>query len=57
MKSNGYKPEITQTPGTLRTRIALRVELARDLDPQSLDHLLAHQRIADLERQLQAMEG
>jgi hypothetical protein len=57
MKSNGYKPEITQTPSTLRTRIALRVELARDLDPQSLDHLLAHQRIADLERQLQKMEG
>jgi hypothetical protein len=57
MKSNGYKPEITQTPGTLRTRIALRVELARDLDTQSLDYLLAHQRIADLERQLQKMEG
>jgi hypothetical protein len=57
MKSNGYKPTISQTPGTLRTRIALRVELARDLDPQSLDYLLAHQRIADLERQLQKMEG
>lgn len=48
---------LPNTPGTLRSRIQLRVELARDLNPQTLDYLLAHQRIADLERQLAAMEG
>jgi hypothetical protein len=45
------------TPGTLRARIQLRVELARDLNPETLDYLLAHQRIAALEHQLAAMEG
>jgi hypothetical protein len=35
----------------------LRVELARDLNPETLDYLLAHQRIAELERELAAMEG
>jgi hypothetical protein len=53
----GYKKHIPQTPGTLRERIRLRVELARDLDPESLGYLLAHQRIADLERQLAEKEG
>jgi hypothetical protein len=48
---------LPETPGTLRARIALRVELARDLDPQTLDYLLAHQRIAALEHKLAAMEG
>ncbi len=48
---------IPQTPGVLRARIALRVELARDLDPESIGYLLAHQRIAELERQLAALEG
>lgn len=48
---------IPQTPGVLRARIALRVELARDLDPESIGYLLAHQRIAELERELQKMEG
>jgi hypothetical protein len=48
---------IKQTPGVLRSRIALRVELARDLDPRSLDYLLAHQRIAELERELAKLEG
>lgn len=48
---------IPQTPGVLRARIALRVELARDLNPETLDYLLAHQRIAELERQLAALEG
>jgi hypothetical protein len=48
---------IPQTPGVLRARIALRVELARDLDPHSLDYLLAHQRIAELERDLAKLEG
>ena len=48
---------LPDTPGTLRARIQLRVELARDLDPHTLDYLLAHQRIAALEHQLAAMEG
>ena len=48
---------LPDTPGTLRARIQLRVELARDLDPESLSYLLAHQRIAALEHQLAAMEG
>ena len=48
---------IPQTPGVLRARIQLRVELARDLNPKTLDYLLAHQRIAELERQLAALEG
>jgi hypothetical protein len=48
---------IPQTPGVLRARIQLRVELARDLNPDSIGYLLAHQRIADLERQLAALEG
>lgn len=50
-------PAIPQTPGVLRSRIALRVELARDLNPHSLDYLLAHQRIAELERELAKLEG
>lgn len=48
---------LPDTPATLRARIQLRVELARDLDPHTLDYLLAHQRIAALEHQLAAMEG
>ena len=48
---------LPNTPATLRARIQLRVELARDLDPHTLDYLLAHQRIAALEHQLAAMEG
>jgi len=48
---------LPDTPGTLRARIQLRVELARDLDPHTLDYLLAHQRIAALEHQLAALEG
>ncbi len=47
---------LPETAGTLRARIQLRVELARDLHPESLDWLLAHQRIADLERRLAMME-
>lgn len=48
---------LPDTPVTLRSRIQLRIELARDLNPETLDYLLAHQRIADLERQLAEMEG
>jgi hypothetical protein len=48
---------LPETAGTLRARIQIRVELARDLDPQTLDYLLAHQRIAALEHKLAAMEG
>lgn len=48
---------IPQTPGVLRARIALRVELARDLNPDSIGYLLAHQRIAELERDLAKLEG
>ena len=48
---------IPQTPGVLRARIQLRVELARDLNPDSIGYLLAHQRIADLERELAKLEG
>jgi hypothetical protein len=57
MKPLPAAPAIPQTPGVLRSRIALRVELARDLDPHSLDYLLAHQRIAELERELAKLEG
>lgn len=48
---------LPDTPGTLRARIQLRVELARDLNPETLDYLLAHQRIAALEHQLADLEG
>ena len=48
---------LPETAGTLRARIQLRIELARDLNPETLDYLLAHQRIAALEHQLAAMEG
>lgn len=48
---------LQETAGTLRSKIQLRVELARDLDPESLSYLLAHQRIAALEHQLAALEG
>lgn len=47
---------LPETAGTLRARIQLRTELARDLNPETLDYLLAHQRIADLERRLAMME-
>ncbi len=57
MKRFPAAPAIPQTPGVLRARIQLRVELARDLNPDSIGYLLAHQRIADLERQLAALEG
>jgi hypothetical protein len=57
MKPLPAAPAIPQTPGVLRARIALRVELARDLDPETLDYLLAHQRIAELERELAKLEG
>jgi hypothetical protein len=57
MKRFPAAPAIPQTPGVLRARIALRVELARDLNPETLDYLLAHQRIAALEHQLAALEG
>jgi hypothetical protein len=48
---------LPETAGTLRSRIQLRVELARDLKAESLEWLLAHQRIAALEHQLAALEG
>ncbi|MBU6379092.1 MAG: hypothetical protein KJS95_11245 [Gammaproteobacteria bacterium] len=48
---------LQETAGTLRSKIQLRVELARDLHPDSLSYLLAHQRIAVLEHQLAALEG
>ena len=48
---------LPETAGTLRARIQLRVELARDLNPETLDYLLAHQRIAALEHQLAVLEG
>jgi len=57
MKRLPAAPAIKQTPGVLRARIALRVELARDLNPETLDYLLAHQRIAELERELAKLEG
>jgi hypothetical protein len=57
MKPLPAAPAIPQTPGVLRARIQLRVELARDLNPDSIGYLLAHQRIAELERQLAALEG
>lgn len=57
MKRLHAAPAIPQTPGVLRSRIALRVELARDLNPETLDYLLAHQRIAELERELAKLEG
>jgi hypothetical protein len=57
MKPLPAAPAIPQTPNVLRARIQLRVELARDLNPETLDYLLAHQRIAELERELAKLEG
>ena len=57
MKPLPAQVAIRETAGVLRARIQMRVELARDLDPQTLDYLLAHQRIAELERELAKLEG
>jgi cell division protein FtsX len=45
------------TPATLRGRIAIRAELLRGVDVESVRYLNQQQQIAALERQLAALEG
>ena len=55
--ATGYRAELPVTPSTLRGRIAIRAELLRGIDPESIGFLNQHQQIAALERQLAALEG
>ena len=55
--ATGYRAELPVTPSTLRGPIAIRAELLRGIDPESIGFLNQHQQIAALERQLAALEG
>lgn len=55
--ATGYRAELPVTPSTLRGRIAIRAELLRGVDVESVRYLNQQQRIAELERQLAALEG
>lgn len=55
--ATGYRAELPVTHSTLRGRIAIRAELLRGIDPESIGFLNQHQQIAALERQLAALEG
>ena len=55
--ATGYRAELPVTPSTLRGRIAIRAELLKGIDPESIGFLNQHQEIAALERQLAALEG
>lgn len=57
MKTNGYNPIIRDTPRVLRARIETRLELLKGEDPESHRYVVGLQRIAELERQLDKMEG
>lgn len=52
-----YRADLPVTPATLRGRIAIRAELLRGVDVESVRYLNQQQRIAELERQLAALEG
>ncbi|MEY4103704.1 MAG: hypothetical protein RLZZ217_907 [Planctomycetota bacterium] len=55
--ATGYRADLPVTPATLRGRIAIRAELLRGVDVESVRYLNQQQRIAELERQLAALEG
>lgn len=55
--ATGYRAELPVTPAVLRGRIAIRAELLKGIDPESIGFLNQHQQIAALERQLAALEG
>jgi hypothetical protein len=55
--TTGYRADLPVTPAVLRGRIAIRAELLRGVDPESIGFLNQHQKIAALERQLAALEG
>ena len=48
---------LPQTPGMIRALIAVRLEIARQCHPDSQEYWRLQQGIADLERQLYAMEA
>jgi hypothetical protein len=48
---------LPQTPGMIRALIAVRLEIARQCHPESMEHWRLQQSIADLERRLYAMEA
>jgi len=52
-KQIANKPD---TPGMLRARIAVRLELARQAHPESHEYMRLMQQTAQLERQLYDME-
>ena len=55
--TTGYRADLPVTPATLRGRIAIRAELLRGVDVESVRYLNQQQQIAALERQLAALEG
>jgi len=55
--TTGYRADLPVTPAVLRGRIAIRAELHKGIDPESVRYLNQHQQIAALERQLAALEG
>ena len=55
--ATAYRADLPVTPATLRGRIAIRAELLRGVDVESVRYLNQQQRIAELERQLAALEG
>jgi len=55
--TTGYRADLPVTPAVLRGRIAIRAELLKGIDPESVRYLNQHQQIAALERQLAALEG
>jgi hypothetical protein len=48
---------LPETPGVLRARIATRLELAKDMDPESWGYVKSLQRVRELEIQLAKLEG
>lgn len=53
---NSPPPSKPETPGMLRARIAVRLELARQAHPESNEYMRLMQQTAQLERQLYDME-
>ena len=55
--ATAYRADLPVTPATLRGRIAIRAELLRGVDVESVRYLNQQQQIAALEHQLAAREG
>lgn len=48
---------LPETPGMLRARIAVRLELSRQAHPESTEYWRIMQQVAELERRLHDMEA